>query len=64
MYHGTMKENVDNVLLEGLSRMDRQCVHLSFTVEGEGKSGGCRSGTDAVVVVNVEQAIGEGYKFG
>ena len=64
LYHGTDRGAVEGILMQGLKTMERQCIHLSFTVEPAGVSGGVRGCATAVIVVDVGRALEDGYQFG
>jgi putative RNA 2'-phosphotransferase len=56
-FHATPRKNLDAILREGISRMGRQHVHLSRTLEG------VPGGRDAVLHVDSASAIRSGIQF-
>ncbi len=62
LYHGTATDLIDRIKVEGLKKMTRQHVHLSYdttTAFNVGK----RHGTPCVLVINSYEMMKCGYKF-
>lgn len=62
LYHGTAKRFMGDILKKGISKMDRQYVHLSQTKETAIEVGK-RHGTPVVISVDTKEMIKDGYVF-
>lgn len=62
LYHGTGQKSVESILEQGISRMNRQHVHLSADVETALKVG-ARHGKPVILEVNTGQMHRDGHLF-
>lgn len=62
LYHGTAKKYLDNILSDGIKKMNRQYVHLSTNIETAIKVGK-RHGEVVVLSINAKKMHEDGYKF-
>jgi len=62
LYHGTATRFLDNILQQGLKKMNRQHVHLSADVETATKVGS-RHGKPVILTVNTQGMSEDGYAF-
>lgn len=62
LYHGTAVNNLEKITSEGLSKMNRNHVHLSSDID-TAKQVGSRHGKPVVLVVDCEQMIAHDIKF-
>lgn len=62
LYHGTGEKSVGSILQQGISRMNRQHVHLSADIETALKVG-ARHGKPVVFEVNTGQMHRDGHLF-
>lgn len=62
LYHGTSVENVDNIFINGVKKMNRLHVHLSDNTE-TALQVGKRHGKPIIIRVNAERMHADGYVF-
>tara|TARA_R110000796_G_scaffold162503_2_gene279294 strand:- start:7866 stop:8402 length:537 start_codon:yes stop_codon:yes gene_type:complete len=62
LYHGTINKNVDNIMENGLQKMNRHAVHLSHDLPTATKVGS-RRGEAIILVVNSGAMYADRYKF-
>ena len=62
LYHGTSESKLYSILLNGISRMKREFVHLSTDLTTASKVG-ARHGVLELLTVNSKQMYLDGYKF-
>jgi putative RNA 2'-phosphotransferase len=62
LYHGTATRFVESILKEGLSKQQRQHVHLSEKLE-TATAVGARHGKPTILVVNAKQMQEDGFLF-
>lgn len=63
LYHGTTSNAVENIMLEGLKPCSRQYVHLSIDIETAVEVGKRRDREPVVLIINAQEAYGEGTEF-
>lgn len=62
LYHGTAKQNLNNIMKHGINKQKRQYVHLSNDIETANKVGS-RHGDVIVLKIDTKQMYSDGYKF-
>jgi putative RNA 2'-phosphotransferase len=62
LYHGTAIKNLNNILIKGLLKMNRQHVHLSADRETAFKVGQ-RHGEPIIFAINTKKMFEDNYKF-
>lgn len=62
LYHGTIEAFMENILQNGLQKMDRLHVHLSRDKE-TAKSVGSRRGKPVILVIQARRMFAEGFSF-
>lgn len=62
LYHGTSSKTVDIILNEGIKKMTRQHVHLSFEKETALKVG-ARHGKPSILIIESLQMFHDQYEF-
>lgn len=62
LYHGTVAANLENILLEGLKKMERQHVHLSRDIDTAQKVGS-RRGKPVILRIDAERMYADGHLF-
>jgi putative RNA 2'-phosphotransferase len=62
LYHGTVKNGIDEILIHGLKKMNRQHVHLSKDVE-TAKIVGARRGKPIILKIDSKKMHEDNYKF-
>ena len=62
LYHGTATRFVDSILKEGLTKQQRQHVHLSEKLE-TATAVGARHGKPTILMVNAKQMHEDGFLF-
>lgn len=62
LYHGTSTRNIDSILSNGISKQQRQHVHLSTKLD-TAINVGTRHGTPAVLVIDSKQMYNDGISF-
>jgi putative RNA 2'-phosphotransferase len=62
LYHGTATRFVESILKEGLTKQQRQHVHLSEKLETATKVG-ARHGKPVILIVNAKQMQEDGFLF-
>ena len=62
LYHGTAERNVESILKNGLNKAKRNYVHLADNISAAAEVGG-RYGTSAVLQINAEKMLYDGYVF-
>lgn len=55
LYHGTKKDNVENIMKKGLKSMNRNHVHLSSDVETATIVASRRKGDDVILKINARE---------
>lgn len=62
--HGTYRKSISDIKASGLSKMQRQHIHMSRNLPGRnGVISGMRSSCDVIVKIDVKEAIKYGIKF-
>jgi len=61
--HGTTLRAWENIRSEGLSKMNRNHIHLAQGVPGDMVISGMRSSSQVLIYVDVDKAISAGIKF-
>ncbi|KAJ6559168.1 KptA family-domain-containing protein [Mycena vulgaris] len=61
--HGTTKVAWESISTQGLSKMNRNHIHLAQGVVGENVISGMRGSSQVLIFVNVQRALDEGIKF-
>lgn len=62
LYHGTHRDAVSIILLEGLKKMSRHHVHLTADLDTANRVG-ARRGQSGVFTVDVPAMVSDGFKF-
>lgn len=62
LYHGTATRFVDSILKDGIKKMNRQYVHLSFDIKTASVVG-ARHGSLALLPINSKKMHEDGFKF-
>lgn len=62
LYHGTAKDFVDSIMMQGILKGKRLYVHLSTTIEAATKVGE-RHGEPAVLAIDAKRMHEDGIKF-
>ncbi|MGC4100831.1 RNA 2'-phosphotransferase [Ferruginibacter sp.] len=62
LYHGTAEKNVASILQQGLSKMQRQHVHLSLLQE-TARAVGARHGKPVILTINAKAMANDGFLF-
>jgi len=62
LYHGTATRFLDDILEQGLKKMNRQHVHLSSDIETATKVGS-RHGKPVILMINTEDMMRDGHLF-
>jgi putative RNA 2'-phosphotransferase len=62
LYHGTATRFVESILKEGLTKQQRQHVHLSEKLE-TATSVGARHGNPTILIINAKQMHEDGFLF-
>ena len=63
LYHGTVATNLRSILSNGISRMNRQYVHLSVDEATAFRVGARRKGSVVVLSVSALEMWNDGYRF-
>lgn len=62
--HGTRRRVLPLIERDGLSRMARQHIHFATNLPGQGGViSGMRHSADALIEIDVQKAMADGYKF-
>ena len=62
LYHGTAEKNLDSIFLEGLTKRNRNHVHLSKDIETSIKVG-TRHGKPIVLTIDTKAMLDDGIRF-
>lgn len=62
LYHGTATRFLNSILQQGITKQNRQFVHLSHDYV-TARSVGARHGEPIVLSINSKQMLSDGYKF-
>jgi putative RNA 2'-phosphotransferase len=62
LYHGTIKDAIPSIFSEGLKKMQRHHVHLSYDVD-TARAVGARRGNPVIIMIYAEEMHRHGYKF-
>lgn len=61
--HGTTKKAWESIAKEGLSKMNRNHIHLAQGVPGDNIISGMRNSSQVLIFVDVQKALDAGIKF-
>lgn len=62
LYHGTADKNIASILMHGITKISRQHVHLSTSIE-TAKNVGARHGKPSILCVDAGKMHNDGYTF-
>jgi len=63
LYHGTARDLVEQIIIDGLQPMARQYVHLSVDIDTANAVGKRKDSTPVLLKIQAEMASNEGVKF-
>jgi len=63
LYHGTARDLVEKIIIDGLQPMARQYVHLSVDIDTANVVGKRKDSTPVLLKIQAEMASNEGIKF-
>lgn len=63
LYHGTTHKSINNIMIQGLKRMNRQYVHLSIDKATANKVGERRDKNPVILKIDSKKAHEDGVKF-
>ena len=62
--HGTYYKFLDKIKFEGLSRMNRQNIHLGTNIPESGEViSGMRKSCEVIIYIDIHKALNDGYSF-